>query len=125
MKVASGVVYSATWPAKRAAAAFAAAGIAAIGPAAAGTPSAGWLRTAAPMESPTRQASEDTIVLVCRKAPVESMAPMNGQDIAQNPPMICLAAPGAVLAMGPARFHELLDKAASSGAMVVFVMQPQ
>jgi hypothetical protein len=105
-------------------AALAAAAIGAFAPAAAGTPTqTGLWRTAAPMESPTQQAGEDSVVLVCRKAPADPSAAMGGPPAAQNLPLICLAAPGAELAVGPARFHELLEKAASSGAMVVFVLQ--
>jgi len=99
-------------------------------PASAGSGVEGPTRTAARLEAPlpvTGEANE-TLVMVYRRGSLgEAQARQGVQEMPQELPLLCLVmqVDEESLQMGPARFQELLDKAASSGSMVVLVLPPQ
>lgn len=95
-------------------------------PAAAGTNHIAAQRVAAPLEAPPQrgQAPGNLLLMVCRRG-LEDTNQM--QEKQQELPLLCLAteADEETVQLGPARFRELLEEAAKSGAMEVFVLQPQ
>jgi len=84
-------------------------------------------RIATPPEAPPpaagRASEEGVLIMVCRRG----LDVVQTQQSAQDLPMLCLATQVSEEAaqLGPARFRELLDKAASSGAMFVVVVRPE
>jgi hypothetical protein len=106
---------------------FASAVFAAAGPAAAQSGAAGFTRTAATLESPQPQGSDSSdklIVMVCRPGLPPNVS---AQEMPQELPLLCLVTEtdAQTLQMGPARFQELLDRAADSGTLTVMLLQPQ
>lgn len=85
-------------------------------------------RTAAALQSPlpqgTEGGSDELIVMLCRRGVEPGQAV---QELPQELPLLCLVtqADEEALQMGPARFQELLDKAASSGRMSVLLLRPK
>jgi len=106
---------------------FASAAFAAAAPAAAQSDAAGFTRTAAALESPVPQGSDSSdklIVMLCRPAMLPNAS---AQEMPQELPLLCLVTEtdAQTLQMGPARFQELLERAADSGTLTVMVLQPQ
>jgi hypothetical protein len=84
-------------------------------------------RIATPLEAPPppagRAGEEGVLIMVCRRG----LDAVQTQQSAQDLPMLCLATQVSEEAaqLGPARFRELLDKAASAGAVFVVVVRPE
>lgn len=83
--------------------------------------------TAMTMQSPLppgSEGSDELIVMLCRRGiePGQAM-----QELPQELPLLCLVThtDAQALQMGPARFQELLDRAADSGQLSVMLLQPQ
>jgi hypothetical protein len=106
---------------------FASVAIAVAAPVVAQPGPPGMTHTAAPLESPVQpgNATSDTlIVMVCRPG-IDPDASL--QAVPQELPLVCLVTEtdAQTLQMGPARFQELLDRAADSGTLTVMVLRPQ
>jgi hypothetical protein len=70
------------------------------------------------------EGSDELIVMLCRRGVEPGQF---RQELPQELPLLCLVtkADEKTLLMGPARFQELLDKAASSGQLTVHVLRPK
>jgi hypothetical protein len=75
---------------------------------------------------PAIEGADHILVLLCRLGAGEMPSAQTMQELPQELPMICLVtdADEEVVHMGAGRFNELLDVAASSGRMTVFVFPP-